>query len=295
METKVSKNDVMSTVAAGGSAAGVYYGAKKALSVPMKKYKDNFIFSATSTNEIFREPAMKALATEKIKFKHVENTFDLILDNDFWKISAKLRNSFTGKISSGIKKVSNKILPKYFTDRKFTKMCTKMNDYANGTNACTLGDKVYVNFNKMSASSFHEMGHAKNYKDFGCGKILQNMRNPLIAKGLIGLSLASAIFLSDKNKDERVEIEKNGNFIDKGKMFLKDNCVTLAALSQVPMLAEEGLASIKGASIGKKYLSPQNMTKFNCLNLKAWSSYLIGAAFIVGTVFAADKTKNALT
>lgn len=84
------------------------------------------------------------------------------------------------------------------------------------------------------------------------------MRNPLFTKGLFGLALASAILISDKSKDKQVNIENNNSPIDKGKMFLKDNRVTLAALSQAPILAEEGLASVKGAAIEKILIIPKS-------------------------------------
>ena len=294
MGLETSKNEVLSTVAASGSAVGLYYGAKKALSAPMKKYKNQLIFSAVSNNEAFREPAMKALTSEKIKFKHVDHIFDFVFDDDVLNMMAKEDNSVKGKISKVTKKVSRKITPKKIEEMLAAKKIKKMDAFMKGENACALNDKVFVNFNKISAASFHEMGHAKNYKDFG-GKILQKMRGPLISKGLLGIAFASALLLSDKDEKERTEIEKNGDIVDKSKLFLKDNCVGLAALSQAPVLAEEGLASIKGATIGKKYLSPQNLAKLNLFNLGAWGTYLLGAAVIVGTVFAADKTKNALT
>lgn len=291
MGTEMSKQDILSTSASGASAIGMYYGAKKVLSNPLKKYKNTCIFGVISNNDKFKEPAINALKSENIKFKHVDSIFDFMFDDYILKEIANKNRGVTDKISSTIKKLGENIIPKKLQNED--KMFEKLEEFAAGENACAIKEKVFVNFDKMSMASFHEMGHTKNYKDFG-GKILQKMRNPLFTKGLFGLALGSAILISDKNKDERVNIENNSSPIDKGKMFLKDNCVTLAALSQAPILAEEGLASIKGAAIGKKYLSSQNLSKLNRFNLKAWGSYLIGAAIMVGVVFAADKTKNAL-
>lgn len=62
----------------------------------MKKYKDNLIFSAVSNNETFREPAMQALASEKIKFKQLVFPFDLIFDEDVLK-HRRGKNTFPHK------------------------------------------------------------------------------------------------------------------------------------------------------------------------------------------------------
>jgi hypothetical protein len=45
----------------------------------------------------------------------------------------------------------------------------------------------------------------------------------------------------------------------------------------LPTLAEEALASYKGAKLAKPYLSPAKLKKLNVLNAKGFASYLATA------------------
>ena len=55
------------------------------------------------------------------------------------------------------------------------------------------------------------------------------------------------------------------------------------------------LASIKGAKIAKKVLSPDKLKMVNKMNGKAFLTYLISASLLPLGVYAANKTREALS
>ena len=63
----------------------------------------------------------------------------------------------------------------------------------------------------------------------------------------------------------------------------------------MPTVLEEGLASIKGAQIAKKVLSPDKLKMVNKMNGKAFLTYLIGATLLPLGVYVAKKTRNAFS
>lgn len=284
-------NFIASFIAATGSGASIW-GAEKALEIYKKPMLKELVNMAKENNHLFKEPVMSAAAKEGIKYADLKSPFDLILDDDALEFMSKQNNSFIGRIDNKLKKVKNKIIPlkiRGMMDKKFDK---KINTMCNGENACSLAGKIYVNFDNISVASFHEMGHAKNFKENGLGKLLQKLRHPWIKKGMFATALAAAIVIPSKSEEAREEIKLNGNMAEKGAMFLKDNCVGIATLSYVPILAEEGLATAKGNKIAAKYLDQVKLDMVKKFNRKAWLSYL--AAATVGTlgVYAADKIRN---
>lgn len=87
------------------------------------------------------------------------------------------KRGVTDKISSIFQKTWKKIIPKKLQNKD--KVFEKLKAYAAGENACAMKEKVFLNFDKISMVSFHEMGHTKNHKDFG-GKILQKNAQSII-------------------------------------------------------------------------------------------------------------------
>jgi hypothetical protein len=146
---------------------------------------------------------------------------------------------------------------------------------------------IVVNSEKMGWASFHEMGHALNKNSSKIGKFLQKARTPGMI--LAGIAATVAIF-----KRKKVEGEQTKGTVDKATTFVKNHATGLAALGFAPLLAEEGLASIKGAKLAKEILSPENYKILNKLHGKAWLTY---GALAGGTVLAtavASKVRDAI-
>lgn len=145
--------------------------------------------------------------------------------------------------------------------------------------------------NKHSVATFHEMGHVKNYQSKGLGKFLTALRHPLVKKIALATAFLGIALPPTKNNDEN---SNDNSLIHKTGKFLKDNCVAISALGTVPVVLEEGLASIKGAKIASKVVTPDKLKIVNKLNAKAGLTYLIGSAVIPFGVYVANKVRNAL-
>lgn len=160
---------------------------------------------------------------------------------------------------------------------------------AEGKNAYFVpnSNKIYVNNDKMSYASFHEMGHALNKHVGTIGKILQKSRKP-------GLLLAAASMLVGMFKRKKVDGEQPQGIVDKVTTFVKDNCGKLAFLGTLPTILEEGLASIRGAKLAKHVLSKENYKLLNKFHGKAWLTYLgMGVAMTAATVIS-SKVRDAI-
>ncbi len=189
----------------------------------------------------------------------------------------------------------NKAIPKWI--KKFpqlekivkSKIETAKSAIVEGKNACFVPNtnKIYVNTDKMSYASFHEMGHALNKHASKIGKILQKSRQPGML--LAGVAMLTAIF-----KRKKAEGEQPTGVVDKVTTFIKDNCGKLAFLGTLPTILEEGLASVKGAKLAKGVLSPKNYKLLNKFNGAAWLTYLgMGVGITAATVLA-SKVRDAI-
>ena len=141
-----------------------------------------------------------------------------------------------------------------------------------------------VNMVKKPYACFHEMGHALNKNSNGFGKIL--LKTERLNK-LAPLILATAI-LRKKKPDSETSETVIGRSLD----FVKENCVGLTVLTQVPTLLEEGLASIKGQNLAKPYLPKAQLKHLAKMNGVAWLTYFAGVAAVTAGVFAANKVRN---
>lgn len=145
-----------------------------------------------------------------------------------------------------------------------------------GNNAAFIpnSNKILVSGEKMAPATFHEMGHALNANTNGAGKILAKLRKP-------GMILAAAALLIGAFKPKKVEGEEPEGTIDKTTTFIKNNAGKLAFAGFIPLLTEEGLASIKGAKMAKPLLGPEAYKNLNKMHGKAFLTYL-GSAVCMG-------------
>ncbi len=161
---------------------------------------------------------------------------------------------------------------------------------ATGANACAVGKRVHINLGENKAFALaHELGHASNKISKGIGKItsLSAEYSRKANVFLLPLILATAIFRNKKAEGEESETI-SGKCLD----FVKDNCTAMTAATQVPTLAEEGLASIKGLKMSKKYVTKKEFGMLKNVYKKAFMTYAGAAALTTLAVFAADMVKN---
>lgn len=166
---------------------------------------------------------------------------------------------------------------------------------ANGKNAAFLNkdlgmlagkNTVLVNRDKLSLATFHELGHAFNFNNSAFWKTMQKMRTP----GMI-LAIAFAL-LPALTKEAKVE---NGEELTKGQKFkngLRKASPALAFASMLPMLAEEGMASIRGCKWTKQLLDKNLFKKVLKTNLIAYTSYLAAALSFAAMAIVAKKVKD---
>ena len=148
--------------------------------------------------------------------------------------------------------------------------------------------QIMVNTNEMPFAAFHEMGHAINHN-------MSKWTNYL-AWGRHGFALLAPVFVAIgllKNKKQEGETPQSTG--DKITTFIKNNCGKLAFLAMVPTMAEEGLASINGAKLAKKVLSPELFKKVCKSNSLAWCTYLVGAIMVGLGANLAVKVRDKIT
>ena len=170
-------------------------------------------------------------------------------------------------------------------DEKFKEMVKLVGD---GKNAFfdPLSKKVCVNSSKMGFSTFHEMGHAINATGEGFRKVLSKIRGPF---ALYGVSTALLIGLLKRKKEEG---EKPKNIIDGATTFIKNNCGAIVGLFMLPLVIEEGVASLNAKKLAKDVLSPEMLKKMNKMNLRAWGTYVVGAGLAAGAAQLAIYVKD---
>lgn len=141
-------------------------------------------------------------------------------------------------------------------------------------------NKVNMLGKGSTLSVFHEMGHAMN-KHFGkLAKIAQKSR---LVKYL---SLPIALYALFKPSKAKIKKE------NKEKDFIKNNVGKLTFATFIPILYEEGRASIRGWKEAKKVLSPELYAKTVKQGKFGFLSYLYSAIFSSLGIYAACKIKD---
>ena len=127
---------------------------------------------------------------------------------------------------------------------------------------------------KLHTAGFHELGHALNYNFSSIGKFLQKCR-PLSMFAPMVLGIYGAVTKKSKPKQEGQDLGGKQKFNN----FLRDNAGKLAFIAGLPMLIEEGMATVKGNSFAKKLLSPELASRVSKGNGVAYCTYALVAIF----------------
>ena len=207
--------------------------------------------------------------------------------NDFIKDADKIKEHLK-------KHIEPKWLNKYPFESYYNTILTHLKT----ENSCyAFFDKTIYSSKTTRLSLFHEMGHAYNHNKTIFAKTLQKLR-PLYKLISVPVSIA-AIMLPDlakyipKKNDEVVS--KKQSAMDKlvkfEHFFVKASPLVVFA-SFLPMIVEEGLASLQGQKFAKKILDQNMLNKVKRVNLFGFCSYLFYGVFASSILWTALKIKN---
>ncbi len=166
-----------------------------------------------------------------------------------------------------------------------------------GLNACFIpnSNKILVPDKHLQTSVFHEIGHAMNANGSVFLKALQKCR-PL-AKFVPAAVLLISLLNKRPKKSEKLDNTTTKNKLQNTADVIKDNAGLITGLSMLPMLLEEGIASLRGQNLAKNLvkegsLSKELFKKIKLTNLGGFASYATAIAAAIVTCEMAIKIKD---
>ena len=255
------------------SAYAVYKGSPfilKGVSEKFINYSKDIYSQMKNKNQIkqFEGAVDKIFESSKLKEKGVQ-----IIDVD--------KTSFEELIDIITKQKKIKIPKKYKEELMSNYSIIKM-----GRNSCFMPGTNIILANKNSHEILalpHEMGHAINYNFKGLGRTLNNMRQ------ITHVAPFWIILFALLEKGQKIN-----ETADKLTNFIKDNCGKLMFLVHLPVLAEEGLASINGIKHAKNFLPKDVVRNLSKRSFAAWLTYFTHAALISFGASLAPKVGDSM-
>ena len=214
---------------------------------------------------------------------------------EYGKKDKKALEALATELCSGATMKKLKKLMPDFDIKDVIKLNPNALQFKLGINAGFLpkANKIVTPSKHLQTSVFHEMGHALNANG---GKLLKALQK---ARPVAMIVPTVILLVSLLNKRKTTDAPQAGdNAIQKGADFVKKNAAGLTALSMLPMLLEEGIASLRGQGIAKNLvksgdLSKALLKKVRLTNLGGFASYalaVVGAALAAKTaVVVKDK------
>lgn len=148
-------------------------------------------------------------------------------------------------------------------------------------------NKIYMPENKVSFLAFHEIGHSINFNNSKFWKGMQKLRMPALALASLPM-IYGAI-----SKESKAEDGKELNKKQKINNFIRNNAGKLSFATMLPVLAEEGMATIRGQKLANQLLPKNIARKVLKGNAVAYTSYLITALGFAAAAYTAVKVKDA--
>lgn len=157
------------------------------------------------------------------------------------------------------------------------------NIFKKGANAAFLSDTNHIVVHEnLCSTAYHELGHALNANGNIFVKAFQKSRaiTPMGMSLVAPLVLAVGLFHNvDKTKPE-----KQKGFMEKTADFMKNHAGALTLASYIPLLGEEGLASIRGVQQARKVASKDAVKGLIKNYTKAWGTYALVAGIVTTAV-----------
>lgn len=151
-----------------------------------------------------------------------------------------------------------------------------------------LSNRIIVSKDKNCFTVFHEIGHSINFNNSKFWKGIQKMRMPAMA--LASLPMLYGAFSKESKAKDGEEL----TFAQKTNNFIRNNAGKISFATMLPVLAEEGMASIRGCKLANSLLPKglaKNVAKGNAL---AYLTYLGSAAGLALGAYVAVKVKDAI-
>ena len=148
-------------------------------------------------------------------------------------------------------------------------------------------NRIYINIDKMGTSTFHEIGHAINRNASIFWRSMQKLRAPMT---LAAIALPMIALL----KCKKAEGEEPKGIIDKTTTFIKNNVGKLTALTFVPIVAEELMATSRGNALAKKVLSPELASKVIKTNRFSSMIYILTGMTSVAGAYLANAVRDSI-
>ena len=193
--------------------------------------------------------------------------------------SDEIKQIIGKEANKGILKYLPKGFKKLLGDAQYTQL-----DFGANAFYTFVSKKILIPEDGLGLAMFHEVGHAMNANLSKIGKMLQNCRGLFL--------LAMPISLIALFKTKKAPDEKPKNKLDEATTFIKNNAGKLTFMTFLPLLIEEGLASIKGNKIAKQMLTPELARKVAKTNALGFSTYFALAAFSSLGIYLGTKVKD---
>ena len=159
----------------------------------------------------------------------------------------------------------------------------------NGCNACyhPKSQSVIINNEFSHSSIFHEIGHAKHFNSKNpLMKLLVKSRNltPMGISVVAPIALGVAMF----HKVDNTKPQKDKSKTEKTLDFVSNHAGKITLASYIPIILEEGLASVDGIKMAKKYLKPEQISKLKGNYFKAFQTYAGTGLLVAGAIGLAN-------
>ncbi len=252
--------------------------------VAASRYTQKRITGFIRNNAVYKDPLLAAYEKSGLKEAGI-----LMLDTNNDNINEVLKTVESRCVKRPQKNIFISLMKKVPNKKISDKFKASMRAVAAGYNACYIGDAsvILINQDKFPLVGFHEIGHAIGRQNNFIRKMIAKYKTPILTK------LPPAILLIGLLWNKKEKSDSSENMLHKSLSFVKNNCGKLTSLCFVPLLAEEGIASLNAAKLAKDVLNKpmyKNMCKFNAF---AWSTYLLSAVIsglvAASSVFVRDK------
>ena len=156
--------------------------------------------------------------------------------------------------------------------------------FKHGSNAAFFTDvnEVVVNSKNLFSTVYHELGHAMNKNGNAFTKGLQKLRVITPHGVSVFVPVALAVGLFHKVDDKKPQTEKS--MTEKTLDFISNHAGAITFTGYLPMLTEEGLASVRGLMKAGKHLDRNIMKNLMKNYTKAWGTYAALAGVAAGGV-----------
>lgn len=151
---------------------------------------------------------------------------------------------------------------------------------------------IFVNNENTYVGIFHEIGHALNFNNTRILKALQLCRTLTMFSLPVVAFCSLAVGLFSNKKHPKKDKDNPENIID----FIHNNAGKLTFSAFLPILIEEGTASVKGIKLAKPYLNLAQNQMHKSRLFKEFRGYLSIPLIFAGSValgiFVKDKIVN---